>query len=199
MPVGDRICAFPHEGDKKSREGCRRNQFSAIRKAANWSRPIFSRHPSLSRPSRHFIRGLRTTEPSKKDGASFRGVEVSRVRKGCESSSCLCSCCRCTLHGAFEALLLMIMVFCRLLLLCIRARREEGKEARTTDARKVHGRTATQAYKGRNLIPFFHPLLSLSLSGFFVLPSSLSLLCTRVPVPRLRRCRRFSVSPLSTA
>lgn len=29
------------------------------------------------------------TEPS-------RGVEVSRVRKGCESSSCLCSCC-CTL------------------------------------------------------------------------------------------------------
>lgn len=77
----------------------------------------------------------------------------------------------------------MIMVFCRLLLLCIRARREEGKEARTTDARKAHGRTATQAYKGRNLIPFFHPLLSLSLSGFFVLPSSLSL---RVPVPRLR-------------
>lgn len=96
---------FSHGGNEKSRGAppSRRNQFSATRKAG--SRQLvatvsssgdyllsLSRSVSLSDP-RGIIRGDSGRRSPRKKTDPPRGVEVSRVRKGCESSSCLCSCC----------------------------------------------------------------------------------------------------------
>lgn len=96
--------AFPMVEVRKVRGAppSRRNQFSATRKAGSrqlvaaatvsLSGDPLSLSLSLSDP-RGIIRGLRARRSPRKKTDPPRGVEVSRVRKGCESSSCLCSCC----------------------------------------------------------------------------------------------------------
>lgn len=76
------------------------NQFSAIRKAGSRQLVAAAAPPILETLSRAYPRGISSEDsgrrsPRKKTDPP-RSVEVSRVRKGCESSSCLCSCC-CTL------------------------------------------------------------------------------------------------------
>lgn len=66
-------------------------------------------------------------------------------------------------YGASEVLLSVIMVFCRLPY--APSCKEEGRKGGAHTRETWRNATRTQAYKGRNLIPFFHPLLSLSLDA----------------------------------
>lgn len=108
-PAGGRR-SLSHRGAKKGREvPVRINQFSAIRKAGS-RQLVAAAAPPLPEPRPSPVPTLGAShprtpddaaEPSKKDGSSSGGVEVSRVRKGCESSSCLCSCTLWCLRGPF--------------------------------------------------------------------------------------------------
>lgn len=160
-----------------------------MRKAADWSDLLGDIH--LCRSSR--TPDPRTTEPFvKRSGASSWCRGVAAWERGAKARLVSVA----ARHGAFEALLLMIMVFYRLLLLCIPCKEMRGRK------RGARQDCDASLAKVETWFRFSIPSsLFLSLSGFFVLPFSLylSLALSRVPVPRVRRCRRFSVSPLSVA
>lgn len=65
----------------------------------------------------------------------------------------------------------MIMVFCRLYAPSLHPCKEEGRKGGAHTREAWRNATRTQAYKGRNLIPFFHPLPSRSFS-FALSPDS---------------------------
>lgn len=64
------------------------------------------------------------------------------------------------------------MVFCRLPYApSLHPCKEEGRKGGAHTRETWQNATRTQAYKGRNLIPFFHPLLSLSLDSSYAVCS----------------------------
>lgn len=128
------------------------------------------RDPLSRLPSGHLIRGLRTTEPSKKDGSSSwcRGVAREKGVRKLVSVALVSVAAR---YGASEALLSVIMVFCRLYAPSLHPCKEEGRKGGAHTREAWQNATRTQAYKGRNLIPFFHPPLALSLNSSYAVCS----------------------------
>lgn len=117
--------SLSHEGDKKSRmrDACVsvKINFPRMRIAADWS-DLLGDIP-LCRSSRHFARGLRTQGALVKRASSWcRGVAA--WERGAKARLVSVA----ARHGAFGALLLMIMVFCRLLLLCIPCKETRGRK-----------------------------------------------------------------------
>lgn len=115
------------------------NQFSALRKAGSC---LFSNRDPLSWV---YPRGISSEDSGRRSRRKktdpLHGVEVSRVRKGCESSSCLCSCTLWCLGVSFVSDYGFLSPVCSFSASVQRGRKERRQRAHTGDmARTQHER-----------------------------------------------------------